>query len=43
MKSPIQAPPVNRLAVAPAPAQSATQSGCCVRVAGQCLLESPLC
>lgn len=43
MKSPIQAPPVGRVATAPAPAQSATQSGCCVRVAGVCVVESPFC
>lgn len=42
MKSPIQAPPVNRV-VATTPVQSAAQSGCCVRVAGVCVLDSPVC
>lgn len=41
MKLPVQAPPVKRSSAATT--QTVTQSGCCVRVAGQCVLESPIC
>lgn len=41
MNSPIQARPANRTSVTPSLA--ATQSGCCVQVAGICVVSSPLC
>jgi hypothetical protein len=42
---PKQSTPVMRDQREVAASQSATvaQSGCCIRVLGQCLLESPLC
>ena len=45
MKSPTQAAPVRRTErklTAP-PHAAVSQSACCVKVLGQCLLEAPIC
>ena len=44
MRTPNQAAPVVRRAVTTAPTGGAViQSGCCIRVLGQCVHEHPLC
>jgi hypothetical protein len=45
MKMPVQAKPVDRKAslTGQNDNKAVVQSGCCVQVAGQCLVSSPLC